>query len=179
MPGASDVDGEMGVDVAHLVLKALCHTNDQVVDDGTDGSEGSDLLSGAMVNLDRNLVLLRLAEVDGDMAEVLDELSCFRLSDNFPFPKRIFSLAQGSMVRTSGSLDGDDSGLDVDLDCKTRKVSNGVSQLRPPNHPKACPQVCLPRSQVQVVLVGIQLSVPILVDVDAARIYVYNFFPWE
>ena len=33
-----DVDGEMGVDVAHLVLVALGDTNDQVVDDGSDGS---------------------------------------------------------------------------------------------------------------------------------------------
>lgn len=33
-----DVDGEMGVDVAHLVLEALGDTDDQVVDEGADCS---------------------------------------------------------------------------------------------------------------------------------------------
>ena len=33
-----DVDGEMGVDVAHLVLVAFGDAEDQVVDEGADGS---------------------------------------------------------------------------------------------------------------------------------------------
>jgi hypothetical protein len=33
-----DVDGEMGIDVTHLVLEALGDADDQVVDEGTDCS---------------------------------------------------------------------------------------------------------------------------------------------
>lgn len=35
----------MGVDVAHLILVALGDTNDQVVDEGADGSESGNILS--------------------------------------------------------------------------------------------------------------------------------------
>lgn len=86
-----DVDGKMGVDVAHLVLEALGDTDDHVVDDGADGAQSGDVVTLAMVNLDGDDALLGLAEVDGDVAEVLDELA-------------------------SGSLDGDDSRLDRDRD---------------------------------------------------------------
>jgi hypothetical protein len=44
-----DIDGEMCVDVSHLVLKALGNTDDQVVDEGSDGSESSNVLSSAVV----------------------------------------------------------------------------------------------------------------------------------
>lgn len=57
-----DVDWEMGVDVAHLVLEALGNTDDQVVDKGADGSQGSDVLARAMVQLDVDDVLLRVRE---------------------------------------------------------------------------------------------------------------------
>jgi len=40
-----DVDGEMGVHVLHLVLEALGNTDDQVLDDRSDGTEGGDILS--------------------------------------------------------------------------------------------------------------------------------------
>lgn len=40
-----DVDGEMGVDVAHLVLEAFGDANDQVVDDGAYCAESSDILA--------------------------------------------------------------------------------------------------------------------------------------
>ena len=53
-----DVDGEMGIDVAHLVLKALRYTDDQVVDDGADSSESGDILTDTVVNLDIDDVLL-------------------------------------------------------------------------------------------------------------------------
>ena len=86
-----DVDGKMGVDVAHLVLETLGDTNDHVVDDGADGAQSGDVLTLAMVNLNGNNALLGLTKVDGDVAEVLDELA-------------------------SGSLDGDNSRLDRDLD---------------------------------------------------------------
>ena len=47
-----DVDWEMGVDVSHLVFEPPGHADDQVVDDGADCSESSDILSAAVVDLD-------------------------------------------------------------------------------------------------------------------------------
>ncbi len=91
-----DVDGEMGVDIAHFVLEALGNADDQVVDQCPDGTEGSDVLAVAMMDLDADNALLRDAEVDGEMAKVLDELA-------------------------AGSLDGDKSGLDGHLDCGLRE----------------------------------------------------------
>lgn len=67
----------MGVDVAHLVLEALGDADDKVVDDGAHGPEGGDVLTAAVVDLQPDNVLLELREVDGDVAEVLDELACF------------------------------------------------------------------------------------------------------
>lgn len=57
-----DVDGEMCVDVAHLVLVALGDADDHVVDDAADGAEGSDGLARAVVQLDRDDILRRVAE---------------------------------------------------------------------------------------------------------------------
>lgn len=93
-----DVDGEMGVDVAHLVLEALGDADDHVVDQGADGAESSDILAGAVVELDVDEALLGVGEVDGEMAEVLDELA-------------------------AGALDGHEARLDDDLDCKEREMS--------------------------------------------------------
>lgn len=87
-----DVDGKMGIDVSHLVLEALCHADNHVLDDRSDGSQRGNVLTVAMVDLDRDGVLLGVAKVDGQVTEVLGELA-------------------------SGTLDGDDSGLDADLDC--------------------------------------------------------------
>lgn len=70
-----DVDGEMGVDVAHLVLEALGDTDDQVVDDGSDGAESSDALAAAMVELNVDEVLLGVGEGNREVAEVLAELA--------------------------------------------------------------------------------------------------------
>jgi hypothetical protein len=70
-----DVDGKMGIDVAHLVLESLCDASNHVLDDGADSAESSDLLAVAMVNLNRDDVLLGVAEVDSKVAEVLDELA--------------------------------------------------------------------------------------------------------
>ena len=53
-----DVDGEMGVDVSHLVLVALGHADDEVVDESTDGTQRSDILALAVVQLDIDDVLL-------------------------------------------------------------------------------------------------------------------------
>ena len=71
-----DVDGEMRVDVAHLVLEALGNTNDQVVDEGSDGSESSDVLAVSVVNLDADNTGLGRGEGDRQVAEVLHELAC-------------------------------------------------------------------------------------------------------
>lgn len=71
-----DVDGEMGVDVAHLILESAGDTDDQVVDDGPDSAESSNGLTSSMVNLDSNGVLLWAAEADRKVGEVLDQLSC-------------------------------------------------------------------------------------------------------
>ncbi len=70
-----DVDGEMGVDVAHLVLEALGHADDEVVDEGADGAESGDVLAYAMVQLDVDDVLFRLGEADGDVVETLGEFA--------------------------------------------------------------------------------------------------------
>ena len=93
-----DVDGEMGIDVAHLVLEALGDTDDQVVDDGADGAEGGNVLADAVVDLDADDVLLDDREVNGDVAEVLGELA-------------------------ARALDRDEPRLDRDLDCWTDNTS--------------------------------------------------------
>jgi hypothetical protein len=71
-----DVDGEMCVDESHLVLESFCDTNDQVVDERADSSEGSDVLSGTVVQFNIDDILLGVGEVDRQMAEVLTELAC-------------------------------------------------------------------------------------------------------
>jgi len=78
-----DIDGEMSVDVAHLVLEALGNTDDQVVDEGTDGSEGSDILSGTVVQFDVDDILLGVREVDCQMGQVLGEFACSSVSPSY------------------------------------------------------------------------------------------------
>lgn len=85
----------MGVDVAHLVQEAAGDTDDQVVDDGADGAEGSDTLAGTVVQLDRDDVLLGATEGDGNVGEVLNELA-------------------------AGTLDGHSARTNVDLHCRKR-----------------------------------------------------------
>lgn len=136
-----DVDGEMGVDVAHLVLESLGDTGDQVLDDGADGSESGDILTVAVMNLDGDGVLLGVAEVDSQVTEVLGELAYNPPMSEFPI--RSCQFASKSAVeefcvltsdlwvvfRTSGTLNGDDTGLDVDLDYSEKKIQ---CQLRLP-----------------------------------------------
>jgi hypothetical protein len=95
----ADVDGEMGVDVTHLVLEALGDTDDHVLDDGLDGAESGDVLANAVVDLNGDDIALGVREGDGEVTKVLLKLA-------------------------AGALDGDLTGLDVDLDCsRRRKVS--------------------------------------------------------
>ncbi|KAJ5822182.1 uncharacterized protein N7525_011466 [Penicillium rubens] len=91
-----DVDGEVSVDVTHLVLEATGNTDHQVVNDGTDGTEGSNTLAGTVVQLDGDNVLLGAAEGDGNVGEILDELA-------------------------AGTLDSHDAGLNVDLHCRAQR----------------------------------------------------------
>jgi hypothetical protein len=70
-----DVDGEMGVDVAHLVLEALGDTDDQVVDQSADGTESGNVLAGTVVDLNTNDVLLGVREADGQVGQVLGQLA--------------------------------------------------------------------------------------------------------
>jgi len=65
----------MGVDVSHLVLKSLRDANDQVVDQGSHCAKSSDILACAVVKLNVDDVLLRVGEVDCEMAEVFAELA--------------------------------------------------------------------------------------------------------
>lgn len=92
-----DVDGEMGVHVAHLVLEALGHADDHVVDERAHRAQRGDVLARAMVQLDVDEALLGVGEVDGEMAEVLEELA-------------------------AGALDGHEARLDDDLDCGRKRV---------------------------------------------------------
>ncbi len=69
------IDGEMGVDVSHLILETLRDTDNQVVDQRSDCAESGDILASAMVELNINHVLLGVGEVDCEMAEVFAELA--------------------------------------------------------------------------------------------------------
>ena len=53
----------LGIDVSHLVLETLGHADDQVVDEGADGSEGSDALARSVGELVRDAVLGGLREL--------------------------------------------------------------------------------------------------------------------
>jgi len=65
------VDGEMGIDVSHLVFETLRDADNQVVDQGSDCAESSNILAGAVVELNVDDVLLGVREVHCEMAEVL------------------------------------------------------------------------------------------------------------
>lgn len=85
------VDWEMCVHISHLVLVTLGDANDQVVDESADGSESGDVLAVAVVEFDVDDVLRWVREGNRQMTQVLRELSAW-------------------------TLDGDLTGLDVDLD---------------------------------------------------------------
>jgi hypothetical protein len=65
----------MGIDISHLVLKALRDADNQVVDQGSDCAESSNVLAGAVVQLDVDDILLWVGEVDCEMAEIFAELA--------------------------------------------------------------------------------------------------------
>lgn len=65
-----DIDGEMRIHVTHLVLVALGDANDQIVDDGLDSAEGSDILARAVVDLDLDDRFLGQREAHRDVREI-------------------------------------------------------------------------------------------------------------
>lgn len=103
----------MCVDISHLVLEALGDTDDQVVDEGSDGSEGCDVLPGTVVQLDVDDILLGVGEVDSQVVQVLREFA-------YSPPSELRSSSTSSnflqMTRTSWTLDRNQSRLDADLD---------------------------------------------------------------
>lgn len=76
----------MGVDVSHLVLESFRDTNDQVVDESADSSEGGDVLSGTVVQFDVYHIFLGVGEADCQMAKVLRELACSSVNTSFSCP---------------------------------------------------------------------------------------------
>jgi len=75
-----DVDWEMGVDVSHLVLIALCDTGDEVLDDGLDSAESGDIFAAAVVDLDRDNVFLGEGEANGKVGEIFGQFAWWRTS---------------------------------------------------------------------------------------------------
>lgn len=57
----------MCVDVSHLVFESFRYTNNQVVDNRFDSAKGSDVLAGAMVQLDVDDILSRVGEANRKM----------------------------------------------------------------------------------------------------------------
>lgn len=86
-----DIDGKMGIDVSHLVLVSLGDASHQVLDDGLDGSEGSDILSRSVVDFDLDdllaLLVLGEREGDGDVREILGELAYRHRKCQSRFPR--------------------------------------------------------------------------------------------
>jgi len=125
-----DVDGKVSVDISHLVLVASGHTGDQVVDDRLDGSEGSDILAGAVVDFDLDCLLaldLGLGEGKcyGDVGEILRQFSysadmsvCFIPNGLCPslMVMVVLFVLYVAGCRTSWTLDCNDSRSDVDFD---------------------------------------------------------------
>lgn len=76
-----DVDGKVSIDISHLVLVALGHTRNQVINDRLDGAESGDILSRAVVNFDSDGLetFLGLLFGDGegncDVGEILGEFA--------------------------------------------------------------------------------------------------------
>ncbi len=59
-----DVDGKVGVDVAHLVPETSRDADDQVVEEGLDGPECGNVLSCAVMKLDVDNALRWMREGD-------------------------------------------------------------------------------------------------------------------
>ena len=98
----------MSVDVAHLVQEAAGDTDDKVVDDGANSAESSNTLTGTVVQFDRDNVLLRAAEGNGNVREVLDKLATGTLNGhntrtnvNLHYREKISRISQSPLVTPS------------------------------------------------------------------------------
>jgi hypothetical protein len=79
----NNVDGKMGIYVAHLVLETLGDTSDHVVDDGADSTDASNVLAVAVVDNELELLLTNGLDLHVKVTEVLGELTSRPLdSDN-------------------------------------------------------------------------------------------------
>jgi hypothetical protein len=90
--GERHVDGEVAVHEAHLVNEAFGHAHEHVIDVRADCSDAGQLLAVREPQVDANALSADAAEVHVDVLEVAGE-------------------------DAAGTLDGDNAGLDVDLDC--------------------------------------------------------------
>lgn len=70
-----DIYGKMGIDISHLILEALRNADNQVVDEGFDGSERCNILAGTMMQFDIDDVFRRMGEADRKMSQVLRKLA--------------------------------------------------------------------------------------------------------
>lgn len=113
----------MCIDVSHLVLESLGDTGNHVLDDTLDSSESGNVLSVAMVesNVD-DWLAGTLGEGDVDVLEVTDELA-------------------------AGTGDGDDTGLDGDGDCRTRRRISRFDSF--PSAPLSL--ICSPSESFQLI----------------------------
>lgn len=68
-----DIDGEMCVDISHLILEALRDADYQVVDEGLDCAKCSYTLASAVVQFDVDDVSGWVREADGQMCHILHE----------------------------------------------------------------------------------------------------------
>lgn len=120
-----DVDGEMCVDVSHLVLVTLGDTNDQVVDKSADCSESGDILSSTVMQFDVDDLLLWVREVDCEMVEVLDKLAyCFLLDPLLPITPLLECIPRGPSTVTIRDLM-------VTLTICAKQISECASSLYP------------------------------------------------
>lgn len=55
----------MGVDVTHLVFESLGDADDEIVDEGLDGSKSRDIFAGAVMEFDVDDAWGRPREADG------------------------------------------------------------------------------------------------------------------
>lgn len=129
----------MSVDVTHLVLEAPGDTDDKVVDDGADGTEGGDTLAGAVVHLNGDKVLLGAPEGDGNVREILGKLA-YKEYSSMPSDSRrrnIQGLKADDLgailgMHTSGTLNGHDSRTNVNLHYRGIRVSLCSARRAPP-----------------------------------------------
>ena len=110
----------MCVDVSHLVFESLSDTDDQVVDKSSDGSEGCDVLSGAMVQFNVDNILLGVREIDCQVVEILRKFACSSIRQTASFVTPDLRIPRGPSTVTS---------LDLIVTLTTRMESTSANFL--------------------------------------------------